>query len=182
MLRASHIQLLHTAQQRKGNIPIYESCAATTMIVKMNLMFLSLACFAASFAESFSIPSQLQQRQTITALHLSGKLDPARRIAEIEEMGGDPFFFTMDDDDEEETQEEEEEEEQAVMPSMSFMAQVGVANAVVGGTPAQRCATDGLGPTPKNTPDVAAATAAEKKEEGWEWDGSVDEDAHLGLD
>ncbi|VEU37357.1 unnamed protein product [Pseudo-nitzschia multistriata] len=40
-----------------------------------------------------------------------------------------------------------------------------------------RSATDGLGPTPSQR-----STVSNNNDSDWEWDGTVDEDAHLGLD
>ena len=38
-------------------------------------------------------------------------------------------------------------------------------------------ATDGNGPTPRRSKNIE-----EKSDSDWEWDGTVDEDAHLGLE
>lgn len=71
----------------------------------------------------------------------------------LEEMGGDPFF--LDDSD---------------VGSASIQPEFRKRK-----DSTQRYAADGQGPTPR-TADEAI------EDERWEWDGTVDEDAHFGLD
>ena len=87
------------------------------------------------------------------------------RLAEVEAMGGDPFFLTDEDDELEESNEKDEPF------SMNLETPMGV-----GPDPTaeeERYATDGKGPTPQEVPKK------EVMEGDWEWDGTVDEDAHM---
>ena len=92
------------------------------------------------------------------------------RMSEIEAMGGDPFFLT---DDEEDGMNEEDELD-TLLPS-AFSTNI-AATSVRWGNPTGeeergRFATDGKGPTPKPSREISVE----------EWDGTVDEEAHLGL-
>jgi len=96
------------------------------------------------------------------------------RFSEIEAMGGDPFFM-----DEEEKSEEQVSDERVKMAESQDAATL-LENSHLGALLAKagaRSATDGKGPTPKESNTVAI-----KEEPDWEWDGTVDEDAHLGFD
>ena len=81
---------------------------------------------------------------------------------EIEAMGGDPFFLSDGED--------------AGAQDETFMTNLetpmGAGNPVAAGQE-ERYATDGKGPTPRDPRKVEAV------DEEWEWDGIVDEDAHL---
>lgn len=89
--------------------------------------------------------------------------DYESRRQEIEAMGGDPFFLSDDDD--------LEEKEEANEPFMTNR------ETPMGGpdptAEEERYATDGKGPTPRDPPKKEAV------DEDWEWDGIVDEDAHM---
>mmetsp|Transcript_6883 Transcript_6883/g.16880 ORF Transcript_6883/g.16880 Transcript_6883/m.16880 type:complete len:173 (+) Transcript_6883:104-622(+) len=88
------------------------------------------------------------------------------RLAEIEAMGGDPFF--LDDDhvsDVEIIEKETTSMREKLDPNM-YSAQANKSSA-----------TDGNGPTPRQSKNIV-----EKSDSDWEWDGIVDEDAHLGLE
>ena len=103
------------------------------------------------------------------------------KMVEIEAMGGDPFFMIDDDEDDgDETRDGEDEEDQIASDIMAKMAlvggSVGGVAAILNTVPAERRATDGLGPSPQfRSPKVV-------QDENWEWDGFVDEDAHLDFD
>jgi hypothetical protein len=96
----------------------------------------------------------------------------AARMMEIEELGGDPFFMSEDDDDPKSSDDEDVDD---LLVSSEIMAKI----AMAGGGPTsilnvveERYATDGLGPSPiEREPEV--------KDPGWEWDGTVDENAHM---
>jgi hypothetical protein len=85
----------------------------------------------------------------------------AARMMELEAMGGDPFFMTGGDDDD--------------APDIAeFMAKVAMAGSDdTQNVVEKRFATDGLGPSPKFKEPLVV------DEPGWEWDGTVDENAHL---
>mmetsp|Transcript_21916 Transcript_21916/g.46102 ORF Transcript_21916/g.46102 Transcript_21916/m.46102 type:complete len:111 (-) Transcript_21916:3305-3637(-) len=86
----------------------------------------------------------------------------------------DPFFM-----DEEEKSEEQVSDERVKMAESQDAATL-LENSHLGALLAKagaRSATDGKGPTPKESNTVAI-----KEEPDWEWDGTVDEDAHLGFD
>ena len=78
----------------------------------------------------------------------------------------DPFFL----DDDEETNVQVEEKQSPVPPQkLNFNEILDQAR--------KNSATNGMGPTPRET-----KITVEQNELDWEWDGIVDEDAHLGLD
>ena len=54
------------------------------------------------------------------------------------------------------------------------------ASALSTNSPVSRFVTDGLGPSPKSPPPEKEK--GKDKLDDFEWDGVVDEDAHLGLD
>mmetsp|Transcript_20014 Transcript_20014/g.41230 ORF Transcript_20014/g.41230 Transcript_20014/m.41230 type:complete len:145 (-) Transcript_20014:81-515(-) len=85
-------------------------------------------------------------------------------FSEIEAMGGDPFFL-----DDEESKVKMADKESAILPEKS----------VSDASPKKadkRSATDGMGPTPRKNDNP------DKSDSAWEWDGTVDEEAHLGWD
>lgn len=85
------------------------------------------------------------------------------RYAEIEAMGGDPFFLT---DDEMEQSNEDMDEPFSINLETPMRGPDPTAEE-------ERYATDGKGPTPPKLPKKKVV------EEDWEWDGTVDEDAHM---
>jgi hypothetical protein len=92
-------------------------------------------------------------------------------FAEIEAMGGDPFFIPVD---EEESQVKMSERKpgmaQGITPEkLDFGASLEKAD--------KRFVTDGMGPTP-----VREKNVSDRADPDWEWDGIVDDEAHLGLD
>jgi hypothetical protein len=93
------------------------------------------------------------------------------RISEIEAMGGDPFFLADDEADD-----MYEEVEQDSLLSSAFLTNIAAASERLGNRTGEeereRYATDGQGPTPKPSREISVE----------EWDGTVDEQAHLGLD
>jgi hypothetical protein len=91
------------------------------------------------------------------------------RMSEIEAMGGDPFFITDDEEDD-----ANEVVEQDTSPSSAFLTNLAATTeSMVNPTgERERYATDGKGPTPKASREISLE----------EWDGTVDENAHLGLD
>jgi hypothetical protein len=93
------------------------------------------------------------------------------RFAEVESMGGDSFFLTSDDS-------ELEEVDDTFTSNMATASGGGDdAMSAIGNTVEERYyATDGKGPAPSKY-------NVQPKEDGkkWEWDGTVDEDAHMDL-
>jgi len=87
------------------------------------------------------------------------------RLAEIEAMGGDPFFL----EDEEIEAKITEKETAASSEKMDFSAPPTETN--------ERFVTDGQGPSPRKD-----ETKSDDSDPEWEWDGTVDEDAHMGWD
>lgn len=102
------------------------------------------------------------------------------RAAELEVIGGDPFFLGVDDEDETieneaaNTSQDDNEIDQIPVLSAEFMM---AAAFLSSNSPADRFVTDGLGPSPKSQPPKT-----EDKTDDWEWDGTVDENAHLDLE
>jgi len=82
----------------------------------------------------------------------------------IEALGGDPFFMDSEfkPDDKKAREKQNDEKNLAVQDPLPNNA---------------TSATNGKGPTPKVTNDYVQEGGS-----GWQWDGIVDEDAHLGLD
>jgi hypothetical protein len=98
----------------------------------------------------------------------------ADRQAELESMGGDPFFLDDYDDSDESGSEEDDAEEMAVPSSLlggMAMASDGGTMDVIGQVEKKWSATDGKGPAPRPPPPP--------RPDDWEWDGIVDENAHL---
>lgn len=89
------------------------------------------------------------------------------RLAEIEAMGGDPFFLDDKDDEMEESVEKDEPF------SMNLETPMGGPDPTA---EEERYATDGKGPTRSFKEEVPKK---EVVEEDWEWDGTIDEDAHM---
>lgn len=80
-------------------------------------------------------------------------------MEEIEAMGGDPFFLEVD------------ESLQTPMNELHYTS----SKSFVRSTSTLRFVTDGQGPTPKSERDESTG------DEDWEWDGQVDDDAHLDV-
>ncbi len=78
----------------------------------------------------------------------------------------DPFFL-----DDEESEIKMEKKESVVLPE-NLGSAASIFEAV------ERSVTDGKGPSPKKKDN----DPIESKSSDWEWDGTVDEDAHLGWD
>mmetsp|Transcript_10658 Transcript_10658/g.15492 ORF Transcript_10658/g.15492 Transcript_10658/m.15492 type:complete len:166 (-) Transcript_10658:1091-1588(-) len=97
-----------------------------------------------------------------------------RRREEIEAMGGDSFFFSEEHDDVS-SETDVSNDDDSHMPSMSLLSNAAALDVASGGDAVERFATDGLGPAPKQK---------ESTNSYWDglWDGTVDEEAHLGLD
>ncbi|KAI2495504.1 hypothetical protein MHU86_19000 [Fragilaria crotonensis] len=100
----------------------------------------------------------------------------SRELEEIEEMGGDPFFFTppQEGDDDQTLDDQDEFVDATSVLSPSFLSAVDTVEAI--SAVEERYATDGKGPTPSKKASKFTDSLA------FEWDGTVDEDAHLGLD
>ena len=77
-------------------------------------------------------------------------------------------------DDQEETEDGEiSKQEPSILPDAAHL------NAFIAKA-SSRSVTDGKGPSPKlNIPEKSPSDV---NDSNWEWDGTVDEDAHLGLD
>ncbi|KAL3915001.1 MAG: hypothetical protein SGILL_005849 [Bacillariaceae sp.] len=110
------------------------------------------------------------------------------RFAELEAMGGDPFFLSEDDEEEEKEsisemkdspQDDKEDDAEPTALSAGFMMS---SAALSTESPATRFVTDGLGPSPKTGPPKPTVESEKKEDDVWEWDGIVNEDAHLDLD
>lgn len=148
----------------------------------MRTTFLTLVCALATsqwHVASFRFAGILfvGQRSSTTKLFASKGAPPQTaysyveggdyesRREEIEAMGGDPFFLS--DDDEDVVIKDEKDE-----PFSSNME-----TPMSGPDPTMeedRFATDGKGPTPRDPPPKT-----EVVNEDWEWDGAIDEDAHM---
>mmetsp|Transcript_26433 Transcript_26433/g.72692 ORF Transcript_26433/g.72692 Transcript_26433/m.72692 type:complete len:158 (-) Transcript_26433:5504-5977(-) len=94
------------------------------------------------------------------------------RFAEIEAMGGDPFFMDEDHESDERSVKTEDHDATVLDQNSHLSSLIAKASATT-----SRSATDGLGPTPRQK-----ESASNDDDKSWEWDGNVDEDAHLGLD
>lgn len=95
------------------------------------------------------------------------------RFNEIEAMGGDPFFLDEEDESDERNEKAEENDTSMLLQNSHLSSLIAKASSVS----SSRSATDGLGPTP-----MQSKNTSKNDDENWEWDGSVDEDAHLGFD
>ena len=102
-----------------------------------------------------------------------------RELDEIEEMGGDPFFFTAGAEEEDAHQDDvqgnDDDNDAESLLSSSFLSVVnGVTS--ISDIVEERYATDGKGPTPSKKPSVTMDLS------NFEWDGTVDDEAHFDLD
>jgi hypothetical protein len=82
-------------------------------------------------------------------------------LEEVEAMGGDPFFLDVPEN-EEIAKETTESNKRLLVDCMSSLD--------------SRRVTDGQGPTPQIRNEKVS------EDDNWEWDGTVDEDAHLDLE
>lgn len=99
------------------------------------------------------------------------------RMEEIEAMGGDPFFMIPGDDKQEDSS-TEEDSNISMMASIPFSSALGsILDEATGDDDDEepRFATDGKGPTPSRKVEPQRVNPADL------WDGTVDEDAHLGF-
>jgi hypothetical protein len=106
----------------------------------------------------------LHGEQVASHSYVEGE-DFSDRMAELEAMGGDPFFLSDGDDDDDQQSSTDTDNDLAMMSSAA-----GVPNAV--DTLEDRYVTDGKGPMPNTRKE-------EPRGDGWEWDGIVDENAHM---
>jgi hypothetical protein len=140
-----------------------------------------------SCANAFQVPTVSHARRPETPLVLLKMSSEPQKVSslddravELEAMGGDPFFLSdNDDDDDDDEKSKELDDATASFPSLSseFMK---VAATISPKSPVHRFITDGLGPSPKNRP--SAPQTEFSNDVAWEWDGVVDEDAHLDID
>ena len=110
------------------------------------------------------------------------------QLEEIEAMGGDPFFFTPTTDGNTDSSQinakdssiTNNDEDEGLIPtsflSSSFLNTIDAVDAI--SLVEKRYSTDGKGPTPSKQNQGAKTV----EELALEWDGTVDDDAHLGLD
>jgi len=128
----------------------------------------SVASFSGARRRHFALgannkPTKLTWTKLETRIPIDDE-DMLQEMERIEAMGGDPFFLTQETWIEDPFVQDEMEH---VAPSMDFMAASAESVTV-------RFATDGKGPAPKSSAP---------KPDTWQgWDGTIDEDAHLGLD
>lgn len=106
------------------------------------------------------------------------------RQKEIDELGGDSFFLSMDDINEQGYEnDEEDEEDESMLSSLSSMSLL-----ASGMSPMISNLIDKHSSSSNETiRNVDAAGEEEEnvtndKETTWEWDGTVDDDAHLGWE
>lgn len=110
----------------------------------------------------------------------------AQRIAELEAMGGDPFFLSAEDDEDNSGFADKDAEgvrtADDVMVNLSAQDQILFMSAAA--ESASRFATDGLGPSSsrRRLDDPENRRKEDAADEPFEWDGVVDEDAHLDMD
>jgi hypothetical protein len=113
-----------------------------------------------------------QQRSFDGHSHVEGAVY-TDRLAEVEAMGGDPFFLVSDDDDGEDYDRTPETYDEA--PTLMTALSPGLVGALGLDTEKEEASvepwkpTDGKGPKPIEVEDVAA----------YEWDGNAIEDAHF---
>jgi hypothetical protein len=96
--------------------------------------------------------------------------DFSDRMAELEAMGGDPFFLSDGDDDDQQSSTGKDNDIEAPSSTLMSSAAGGVPNVV--DALEDRYVTDGKGPMPNTRKE-------EPRGDGWEWDGIVDENAHM---
>ncbi len=102
----------------------------------------------------FSAVSLFQSLGNIATDDQDGLPSDENILDEIEAIGGDPFFL-----------------DQPEVPKTSMT----IAKTLPSNPSGMRYVTDGLGPTPQ----VESSITTEHEE--WEWDGTVDEDAHIDV-
>jgi hypothetical protein len=144
------------------------------------LLFIHSALISGMLIEAFQL---MRIQESYRASRNMKKED--RRIAELEEIGGDPFFlFEEDEGDGIVISEEGSDEAASIITNLSAEDQllfVSTAATAASSSEAlvQRYATDGLGPS-KNNLDGGDSNGADRTgDETFEWDGIVDENAHL---
>lgn len=89
-------------------------------------------------------------------------------LEEIEVLGGDPFFLQKVDKNNDATEEEKTVPERREFAT-NIVAPMGLGNPT---GEEEHFATDGKGPRPKKSHNLSPV-------EGWEWDGTVDEEAYF---
>lgn len=105
------------------------------------------------------------------------------RMSEIEAMGGDPFFLSDVEDLGIDSATSEDDDDDAV--SLSAADQLLLMSTAASAPDAlvKRYATDGLGPSsPRNSVPYFGEEKPKKESAVFQWDGIVDEEAHLDLD
>ena len=108
-----------------------------------------------------------------------------QKIAEIEAMGGDPFFLSDEDEDDDSDAASGEDETENALDGMSGLSSHDQMIFMTASAEAsKRFATDGLGPSSsrRQTDDFEKQKESDSADETWEWDGVINEDAHLDLD
>ncbi|KAG7339276.1 hypothetical protein IV203_024001 [Nitzschia inconspicua] len=151
-------------------------------------MFVITLWLVSSSCEALGIhvTSHVAQLKRLTAVREMNSGSPFHnRAADLEAMGGDPFFL----EDEEETNEENameqgnpsqrDAENEASILSAEFVMAAATLSAK---SPVNRFVTDGLGPCPKSPPQGSPAEASDEGNGDWEWDGVVDDNAHMDID
>lgn len=101
-------------------------------------------------------------------------------LEEIEAMGGDPFFLLDEENDKTRKGEaggdgDDDDMDAAASSFASLAMAVGGGITGVLDSIEERYSTDGKGPTPKQIMEE------EEDDSDWEWDGTVNEDAHMDL-
>ena len=109
----------------------------------------------------------------------------SQRVAELEAIGGDPFFLSEEDEDDDSDLSSREDEDEDVLDAMAGLSsQDQIMFMSAAAETSERFATDGLGPSSsrRQTDNFENQKKSDAADETWEWDGTVDEDAHLDLD
>jgi len=138
--------------------------------------------FLANHCDGFYVASNIQQsRSVLSTLIRSVPNDFSGRhsfvegdrydgkLEEIEAMGGDPFFLDNEVELNKENKDIQNEKEET--QALEFSSLLALAN--------KASSTNGKGPPQVTKMEV---NNVQEHVRDWEWDGIVDEEAHLGFD
>ena len=140
------------------------------MLLATTFFWNKVAAFSIRRNQCFACVDIGRSRRVLSKLYSGIPVDDEAMLEEMERleaMGGDPFFLTPENwscDD------PEIEEKSEIMESSFGLFDASEEDLLS----IHRYVTDGKGPTPKS---------AGQKADVWQgWDGTVDDDAHLGMD
>jgi hypothetical protein len=104
------------------------------------------------------------------------------RAAELEAMGGDPFFLSDESNNDDDTIDTPSQEDGEISLSDISPEFIIAAAAVSPNGPINRFMIEGLEPIPRILPPTHGSGTKNDDEGDWEWDGVIDENAFMDLD